>query len=75
MAIVKPRKPTWKLALETAGVWILVVVLIGVLFTSWRKFSSATMATKVINPAINIECVVISGNDGVAVDCWEATDD
>jgi len=36
-----------------------------------RFFNAATLHTQVIEPAPNVQCVVVSASDSTSVDCWK----
>lgn len=46
-----------------------IVVLAAVLF-AFRWFSQATMPQDVVSPRPGIECLIVSGSDGVGVSCY-----
>lgn len=52
---------------------VILVVFIGAMLalaSGYRWFSSATMPQQIISPRAGIECLVVSGSDGVGVSCY-----
>lgn len=52
------------------GIIFIAGVLIGLMYIS-RSFNAATLHNNVINPKPGIECVVVSSDESLSVDCWK----
>jgi hypothetical protein len=49
---------------------VLVVCIILAFIYGFRYFSQATMPQSIITPRAGVECLVVSGSDGVGVSCY-----
>lgn len=54
-----------------AGLIVAFIGVVSVLVLAVRWFSSATMMEKIVSPRQGVECLVVSGDDGVGVSCYQ----
>lgn len=56
--------------LIVAGI-VVVGFVVGIMYLA-RGFNAATLHTQINNPRPGVECLIVSGDDAIAVDCWES---
>lgn len=60
-----------KVVLMYIGIGVLIVSLIAAVIYGARTVSSVATPTHLFEPVDGIQCVSLTVDDSVAVDCWE----